>query len=61
MQQQLNMQVVKNVPTSGGSLLDIFTDNPVVIFGLLFLAAVPVVLNFFGGKPLALPYVGVML
>ena len=44
------IQVAKNVPSSGGSLLDIFTDNPIVILGLLFLAAVPVALNFFGGK-----------
>lgn len=49
-----DQQVITNAPAAGGSLLDIFTDNPIVVFGLLFLAAVPLVLNFFGGGPITL-------
>lgn len=44
------MQIVQNPTAAGGSLLDIFTDNPIVVAGLLFLAAVPFILNFFNGE-----------
>ena len=48
------MQIIQNPSAAGGSLLDIFADNPIVIGGLLFLAAVPFILKFFGGLSFSL-------
>jgi rhodanese-related sulfurtransferase len=45
-------EVANKVPEAGGSILDLFADNPVVIVGLGFLAAVPLAISFFSGGSL---------
>ena len=44
--------VARAIPAAGGSFLDLFADNPVIIAGLAFLALVPVALSFLGGGSL---------
>ena len=43
-------QVLEKAPAAGGSILDLFTDNPILLAGLGFLAAVPLIIGFFSGE-----------
>lgn len=43
------IQVAEKAPQVGGSVLDLFADNPLILVGTLFLAAIPLALNFLGG------------
>ena len=45
-------KLVEKAPAVGGGILDLFTDNPVLIAGLAILAAIPLVLQFLSGVQL---------